>query len=88
MTDVLAGALRGRRRRSGASQRSKRPGFGHLERQDRILLVSPPFDENAKPYPGRIADYPPGVRENGGQYTHGATWTVDAFMRLAEQAKA
>ncbi|MCW6508626.1 GH36-type glycosyl hydrolase domain-containing protein [Lichenifustis flavocetrariae] len=62
-------------------------GLRHLERQDRILLVTPPFDENSDPYPGRIAEYPPGVRENGGQYTHGATWTVDAFMRLAEQAK-
>ena len=62
-------------------------GLRHLEREDRILLVTPPFDENSNPYPGRIAEYPPGVRENGGQYTHGATWTVDAFMRLAEQAK-
>lgn len=63
-------------------------GLGHLESRDHIKLLTPPFDETSKPYPGRIADYPPGVRENGGQYSHGATWTVDAFMRLARQARA
>ena len=62
-------------------------GLGHLEKKDRILLLTPPFNEKSTPYPGRIADYPPGVRENGGQYTHGATWTVDAFMRLATEAR-
>ncbi|MBE7203047.1 MAG: glycosyl transferase family 36, partial [Parafilimonas terrae] len=62
-------------------------GLRHLERPDRILLLTPPFNEHSRPYPGRIADYPPGVRENGGQYTHGGTWTVDAFMRLANAAR-
>ena len=55
-----------------------------LGKPDRILLLTPPFDETSDPYPGRIADYPPGVRENGGQYSHGASWTVDAFVTLAE----
>ena len=49
--------------------------------------MTPPFDEHSDPYPGRIADYPPGVRENGGQYSHGASWTVDAYVRIAELAK-
>ena len=62
-------------------------GLASLEKQNRILLVTPPFDENSDPYPGRIADYPPGVRENGGQYSHGSSWTVDAFVRIAELAK-
>ncbi|WOJ89560.1 hypothetical protein RZS28_17525 [Methylocapsa polymorpha] len=61
-------------------------GLTHLEKADRILLLTPPFDENSSPYPGRIADYPPGVRENGGQYSHGVSWTVDAYVRLAEIA--
>ena len=60
----------------------------HLEKDDRILLVTPPFDEHSAPYPGRITDYPPGVRENGGQYSHGVSWVVDAYMRLAADAKA
>ncbi len=58
-----------------------------LEKPDRVLLLTPPFDETSHPYPGRIADYPPGVRENGGQYSHGASWTVDAYVTLARQAK-
>lgn len=58
-----------------------------LERPDRILLLTPAFDETSDPYPGRIADYPPGVRENGGQYSHGASWTVDALMVLADAAR-
>ncbi|MEQ1890813.1 MAG: glycosyl transferase family 36, partial [Alphaproteobacteria bacterium] len=57
-----------------------------LELGDLILLLDTPFDENSRPYPGRIADYPPGVRENGGQYSHGASWLVDALMRLSAMA--
>ena len=62
-------------------------GLGALERPDRILLVTPPFDEESDPYPGRIADYPPGVRENGGQYSHGASWAVDAWVAVAGRAR-
>ncbi len=57
-----------------------------LDKGDRVLLVTPPYDETSKPFPGRSADYPPGVRENGGQYTHGSSWFVDALARLGERA--
>ncbi len=47
----------------------------HLWRRDDglLLLLAPPFDREG-PDPGYIRAYPPGVRENGGQYTHGAVW--------------
>ena len=69
-------------------RRALEHGLGALEKPDRILLVTPPFDEDSDPYPGRIADYPPGVRENGGQYSHGASWAVDAWVAIAERAAA
>jgi cyclic beta-1,2-glucan synthetase len=59
-------------------------GLAKLEKNDRILLLDRPFDEESVPYPGRIAQYPPGVRENASQYSHGASWAVDAMLRLAE----
>jgi cyclic beta-1,2-glucan synthetase len=62
-------------------------GLKGIERANRVLLLETPFYEHSQPYPGRIADYPPGVRENGGQYSHGATWIVDGFMRLATSAR-
>jgi cyclic beta-1,2-glucan synthetase len=40
-----------------------------------VLLLTPPFDK-AEPHPGYIRGYLPGVRENGGQYTHAALWVV------------
>ena len=46
-----------------------------------IRLFTPPF-ANAPVDPGYIKAYPPGVRENGGQYTHAATWVVLALARL------
>ncbi len=63
-------------------------GLKEIERPDRVLLLETPFYEHSRPYPGRIADYPPGVRENGGQYSHGASWIVDGFVRLANAARA
>ena len=57
-------------------------GLKSIERANRILLLEKPFFEHSSPYPGRIADYPPGVRENGGQYSHGASWIIDGFVRL------
>jgi cyclic beta-1,2-glucan synthetase len=62
-------------------------GLKELEKDNMILLCSPPFSDDSDPYPGRIADYPPGVRENGGQYSHGASWMVDALLRLADLAE-
>ena len=46
-----------------------------------ILLLDPPFDA-PRPDPGYIGAYPPGLRENGGQYTHAALWVVMALARL------
>jgi cyclic beta-1,2-glucan synthetase len=52
--------------------------------QDRLsLLFTPPFDKTTR-NPGYIKGYLPGIRENGGQYTHAATWTAWAFTRLDE----
>jgi len=60
----------------------------HLIRRndDLMLLLTPPFDETALE-PGYIKGYVPGVRENGGQYTHAATWTVIAFAALGDGDK-
>jgi cyclic beta-1,2-glucan synthetase len=52
-----------------------------------ILLFSPPFDRTSLD-PGYIKGYPPGIRENGGQYTHGAIWSVIAFAMLGRGDKA
>ncbi len=52
-----------------------------------IQLFDPPFDKS-KLEPGYIKGYLPGVRENGGQYTHGAIWTVLAFALRQERARA
>jgi len=51
------------------------------------MLFAPPFDQ-APVDPGYIKGYPPGVRENGGQYTHAALWSVIAFTLLGEGDKA
>ncbi|MBN1422853.1 MAG: hypothetical protein JXP34_29015 [Planctomycetes bacterium] len=52
-----------------------------------ILLFTPPFDSTSLD-PGYIKGYPPGIRENGGQYTHGAIWTVIAVAMLGDGDKA
>jgi cyclic beta-1,2-glucan synthetase len=52
-----------------------------------VLLLAPPFDGTAQD-PGYIRGYPPGVRENGGQYTHAATWVVMAMARLGSGDEA
>jgi cyclic beta-1,2-glucan synthetase len=46
-----------------------------------IKLFTPPFDKTEKD-PGYIKGYPPGIRENGGQYTHAAIWAVLALTKL------
>jgi len=51
------------------------------------LLFTPPFDRTPND-PGYIKGYPPGIRENGGQYTHAAAWSVIAFALLGEGTKA
>ncbi len=52
-----------------------------------VLLLAPPFDRTAQD-PGYIRGYPPGVRENGGQYTHAAAWVVMAMARLGSGDEA
>jgi cyclic beta-1,2-glucan synthetase len=52
-----------------------------------IQLFDPPFDKSAAE-PGYIKGYIPGVRENGGQYTHAAIWTAMAFAEMGETEKA
>lgn len=52
-----------------------------------IKLLTPPFNGNG-PNPGYIQGYLPGVRENGGQYTHGAIWAVMAFARCGNIERA
>ena len=52
-----------------------------------LLVLTPPFDKTTSE-PGYIKGYPPGIRENGGQYTHAALWTAMAFARLGEGDKA
>jgi cellobiose phosphorylase len=52
-----------------------------------IQLFNPPFDKTPLD-PGYIKGYVPGVRENGGQYTHAAIWTVMAFAELGDGDRA
>jgi len=54
-----------------------------LNKENMVLLFTPPFD-TADMNPGYIKAYPPGVRENGGQYTHGALWLAMAFARIGD----
>jgi cyclic beta-1,2-glucan synthetase len=61
----------------------------HLIRRDAriILLLTPPFDRSAHD-PGYIKAYIPGIRENGGQYTHAAVWTAMAIAKLGSGDEA
>ncbi len=52
-----------------------------------LLLFTPPFDKTTRD-PGYVKSYPPGIRENGGQYTHAALWTVWAFAQLGQGNRA
>jgi len=75
---VLSGAAQPRR-----AERAMNAVRAHLVRRDAqiVLLLTPPFDHMAHD-PGYIKGYVPGIRENGGQYTHAALWTVIALARL------
>ncbi|MDQ4078141.1 MAG: glycosyl transferase family 36, partial [Chloroflexota bacterium] len=61
----------------------------HLVREDDrlLLLFTPPFDKTPKD-PGYIKGYLPGIRENGGQYTHAALWAVWAFAAMGDGDRA
>jgi cyclic beta-1,2-glucan synthetase len=52
-----------------------------------VLLFTPPFDQGTL-QPGYIKGYVPGIRENGGQYTHAATWVVQATAQLGHGTRA
>ena len=57
------------------------------ERHGLIRLLTPPFD-GCGANPGYIRGYPAGVRENGGQYTHGALWLALALIRMGDADRA
>lgn len=52
-----------------------------------VQLLTPPFDDSSLE-PGYIKGYPPGVRENGGQYTHGAVWAAMAYALAGHNGRA
>ena len=76
----------GRRRRAVRAMDSVHE---HLVDQDEGLarLFTPPFVDS-QPDPGYVQAYPPGVRENGGQYTHGAIWSIFADAALGRDDRA
>ncbi len=81
---VLSGAAdprRAARAMAAVEEYLVRPGDGL------VLLFTPPFDRTPLD-PGYIKGYLPGVRENGGQYTHAAIWCILAFAALGEGDKA
>jgi cyclic beta-1,2-glucan synthetase len=81
---VISGAGRPERARQAMESTDRL-----LVREDAgiILLLTPPFDKMT-PSPGYIQGYVPGVRENGGQYTHAALWTILAHARLGNGDRA
>jgi cellobiose phosphorylase len=81
---VLSGA--GDARRSSAAMDAV---YRRLVRRDDglVMLLAPPFDRSSQ-HPGYIKGYVPGVRENGGQYTHAAVWTVMAFAAMRDERRA
>jgi cyclic beta-1,2-glucan synthetase len=81
---VLSGAGTRERSQMGMESVDRR-----LVRRDvrLIQLLDPPFDKSDL-NPGYIKGYVPGVRENGGQYTHAAIWTVMAFAALGDTRRA
>ena len=71
------------------AKRALESAWTHLVREEEglVLLFTPPFDK-ADPSPGYIQGYPPGVRENGGQYTHAALWFAMALARQGDGERA
>jgi cyclic beta-1,2-glucan synthetase len=69
--------------------RALESAWRQLVREDEalVLLFAPPFD-TTEPSPGYIKGYPPGVRENGGQYTHAAVWFAMALARRGDGERA
>jgi cyclic beta-1,2-glucan synthetase len=81
---VLSGAGEAERSRAAMEAVVKRL----VRREHRLIqLLDPPFDKSDLD-PGYIKGYVPGVRENGGQYTHAAIWTAMAFAALGDSSRA
>jgi cellobiose phosphorylase len=81
---VLSGAGETARNRSAMDAVDRRL----IHRDDQLIqLLSPPFDSLTL-NPGYIKGYLPGVRENGGQYTHAAIWTAMAFAAMGDTPRA
>jgi cyclic beta-1,2-glucan synthetase len=80
---ISGGAERGRATRAMAEVDAQL-----VSRSDKLVkLFTPPFDHTVHD-PGYIKAYPPGLRENGGQYTHAAVWSVLAFAMLGDGDRA
>ena len=78
-----------RRGRNAPQPRSSSAERELVRHDDKIaLLFTPPFDMKTGLEPGYIKGYPPGLRENGGQYTHAAIWLVWALALQGEGDKA
>ncbi|MGE5462517.1 MAG: GH36-type glycosyl hydrolase domain-containing protein, partial [Syntrophothermus sp.] len=59
-----------------------------VDKKDELIeLLTPPFDKTPR-NPGYIKGYPPGIRENGGQYTHASLWAIWAFADLGQADRA
>jgi cyclic beta-1,2-glucan synthetase len=73
----------------GRARRAMESVYQYLVKpgDDMLLLLTPPFDRSV-PNPGYISRYLPGVRENGGQYTHAAAWCVVACALLGDGDRA
>ncbi|MCC5970732.1 MAG: cellobiose phosphorylase [Pararhodobacter sp.] len=73
----------------GRARRAMNAASRNLMRDDDTIvrLLDPPFDTTARD-PGYIRAYPPGIRENGGQYSHAAAWLGIAFSELGDGARA
>ncbi len=71
------------------AEKALESAWSHLVREEEglVLLFEPPFD-TSEPSPGYIKGYPPGVRENGGQYTHAALWLAMAMARSGDGTRA
>lgn len=77
---------------AGDVQRSNKALQSAFERlvnvQERLVLLLTPAFDKTKEDPGYIKGYPPGVRENGGQYTHGSLWLAMAYARKGDGNRA
>ncbi len=80
---VLSGAGDAKRANSAMESAYKKL----VQKDDRIIkLLDPPFDKSDVK-PGYIKGYVPGIRENGGQYTHAAVWMIMAFARMGDNQR-